>query len=108
MEPSLRVSLKGLKRTRDAREFYSSSVAYDEGKKPTSSGNGIAGVSMTRERIRFALYTWVDARRFTESRGRLIIVSGSVSATSILQHKFTYQCRFMSTGLKPALGPRPS
>ena len=59
---------------------------------------------MTKERIRFAwvssccllflnrrrvvpLYTWVDARRFTESRGRLINVSGSVSTLSILQHK---------------------
>ena len=32
MEPSLRDSLKGLKRTRDAREFYTSSAPYDEGK----------------------------------------------------------------------------
>ena len=32
MEPSLRVSLKGLKRTRDARELYTSSAPYDEGK----------------------------------------------------------------------------
>ena len=32
MEPSRRVSLKGLKRTRDAREFYTSSAPYDEGK----------------------------------------------------------------------------
>ena len=32
MEPSLRVNLKGLKRTRDAREFYTSSAPYDEGK----------------------------------------------------------------------------
>ena len=59
---------------------------------------------MTRERIRYAwlsnccllslnrrrvvpLYTWVDARRFTGSRGRLINVSGPVSTLSILQHK---------------------
>ena len=32
MEPSLQVNLKGLKRTRDAREFYTSSAPYDEGK----------------------------------------------------------------------------
>ena len=32
MEPSVQVSLKGLKRTRDAREFYTSLAPYDEGK----------------------------------------------------------------------------
>ena len=58
---------------------------------------------MTRERIRFVwlsscclssnrgrvvpLYTQVDARRFTESRGRIINVSGSVSILPILQCK---------------------
>ena len=39
------------------------------------------------------------ARRFTESRDRLINVSGSVSTLSILQYKFTYQCQFMSMAL---------
>ena len=65
---------------------------------------GIARVSMTRERICFAwlssccflssnrgrvvpLYTQVDTRRFTESRGRIINVSGSVSIPSNLQYK---------------------
>ena len=92
--------------------------------KPTSSWVGI-DVSMTRERDMLCLglelllsvfepppdrpliYTG-DAHRFTGSRGRLINVSGSVSALSILQHMFTYQCRFMSTCLKLALGPGPS
>ena len=64
-------------------------------------------LALSRHRV-VPLYTWVDARRFTESRGRLINVSGSVSALSILQHKFTYQYRFMSTGLKPVLGHGPS
>ena len=67
----------------------------------------LLSVVLNRRRV-VPLYTWVGARRFTESRGRLIIVSGSVSATSILQHKFTYQYRFISTGLKPALGPGPT
>ena len=67
----------------------------------------LLSVVLNRRRV-VPLYTWVDARRFTESRGRLINVSGSVSALSILQHKFTYQYRFMSIGLKPVLGPGPS
>ena len=60
---------------------------------------------MTREQIRFAwlsssclsslnrcqvvpLYTQVDARRFTVSRGRIINVSSSVFILPILQYKF--------------------
>ena len=68
---------------------------FDEGKSLRLVVIGIARVSMTRERIRFdwlssccpfsnrgrvvPLYTQVDAHRFTESRGRIIEVSGSVS-----------------------------
>ena len=72
--------------------------------KAYSSCCGIARVSMTRERIRFAwlssccllslnrhrvvpLYTQVDACRFKESRDRIIIVSNSVSIPPILQYK---------------------
>ena len=64
----------------------------------------IARVSKARERIRFVwlsscclcleplpgrpLIYMGGARRFTESRDRLINVSGSVSTLSILQYKF--------------------
>ena len=85
MEPSLRVSLKGLKRTRDAREFYTSSAPYDEGKSLRLVVIGIARVSKARERDTLCLvldwlfltlsrwrvvplYTRVDALWLTESR----------------------------------------
>ena len=85
MEPSLRVNLKGLKRTRDAREFYTSSAPYDEGKSLRLVGIGIAEVSISKRlnspawlstslslvlnRYRVVpLYTRVDALRLTESR----------------------------------------
>ena len=83
MEPSLRVSLKGLKRTRDAREFYTSSAPYDEGKSLRLVAMELMGfddqganrlcldlellcVVLNRRRV-VPLYTWVDARRFTDS-----------------------------------------
>ena len=69
---------------------------FDEGKSLRLVVIGIARVSTARERIRFdwpssccflslnrsrviPLYTQVDAYRFTESRGRIIEVSGSIS-----------------------------
>ena len=41
-------SLKGLIRTKDTREFYTSSAPYDEGKSLRLVGFGIAGVSITK------------------------------------------------------------
>ena len=83
MEPSLRVSLKGLKRTRDAREFYTSSAPYDEGKSlrlvvmelmgfDDQGANTLCpsldllSLLLNRRRV-VPLYTWVDACRFTDS-----------------------------------------
>ena len=87
MEPSLRVSLKGLKRTRDAREFYTSSAPYNEGKSLRLVVIGIGRISKATERIRFVwlssccpypeplpgrpLIYMGGARRFTVSRARL-------------------------------------
>ena len=53
MEPSRRVSLKGLKRTQGRKRVYTSS-APSRKVKPTSSCDGIDGVSMAREQTSFA------------------------------------------------------
>ena len=79
----------------------------DQGANMLSLTLDLMFLALSRRQV-VPLYTWVDACPFTESRGRLINVSGSVSALSILQHKFTYRYQFMSTSLEPALGPGPS
>ena len=53
MEPLRRVSLKGLKRTQGRKRVYTSSAPSMK-VKPTSSCDGIDGVSMTREQTSFA------------------------------------------------------
>ena len=63
----------------------------------------LLSVVLNRRRV-VPLYTWVDARRFTESQDRLISVSGSVSTTSILQYKLHTKSRFTAAGLKTVLG----
>ena len=106
MEPSRRVSLKGLKWDKGHREFYPGSAPLNEVKAYSCfrlyclmfdyQGANTLGLVLdllflvlTRCWVT-PLYTQVDTQRSTESRGRLIDVSGSVSALSILQHKFTY------------------
>ena len=51
MEPSLRISLKGLNRARGHESFILG--PFDEGKSLRLVMIGIDGVSKTRERIRF-------------------------------------------------------